>query len=179
MPRLIHLAPDRLAKKIALTGIKPSRVSPGAAYPELADITRAIWTFPVLPSFTMSYQWLRELKRCRKSPRTIVAVTFKIDDDEQVLVRYFNQTPVRMRAADAVGLILRHANPLGYEIIVTRAIKAREVVRVWIPPQKVGWRANTDRPLRTCPCFVCIPAGLRNSARRRARAAQLLSKGER
>jgi hypothetical protein len=177
MVRLIHLAPDRLARRIARTGIKPTRLEPGFGASWLADHDRAVWAFPVLPSHTLSHQWLRELKRRCRSPRTMVAVTFRIADEEPVYVRHFSEAPTRMTAAQAVGAILRHASPLGYEIMVPRRIEAREIVRIGMPPQTIGWRTNTARQRFVCDCRVCIPPGLPRSSRRRARAARLLGQG--
>jgi hypothetical protein len=167
MPRLVHLAPDHVARKVARSGINATRFRPTLAEREF---DRAVWAFPVLPSYTLSYQWLRELKRRERSPRTIMAVTFRIADDERVYVRHYSEVPVAMTAAEAVGLILRHPNPLGYEIMVPRRIEAKEIVRVTTPPQRIGWRTNTKRQTFACSCPVCIPPGLPKSTRRRAYA---------
>jgi hypothetical protein len=153
MPRLIHLAPDHAAKRIARTGIRATRLG----YPLAGASDRAVWAFPILPSHTLTFQWLRELKRRWHSPRTLVAITFKVPDDQVVFVRYYNERPVPMTAALAVGSIRNHPSPLGYEIIVPRSIPAYEIIKIATPPQKIGWR-----PRR---CGSAFPAHARRAYR--------------
>ena len=143
MPRLIHLAPDHAAKRIARSGIRATRLG----YPLAGASDRAVWAFPILPSHTLTFQWLRELKRRWHSPRTLVAITFKVPDDQVVFVRHYNERPVQMTAAQAVGSIRNHPSPLGYEIIVPRSIPAYEIIKIATPPQKIGWRTAPMRQL--------------------------------
>src|SRR5262245_682575 len=104
MPRLIHLAPEPLAKRIRRNGIQPRRIPARSATGALHGVDRLVWAFPVTPSFTLSHQWLRELKR--EGARTIVAIDFRIPGDEPVFARHYNERPRAMAAAEAVGLIL-------------------------------------------------------------------------
>ena len=97
MARFIHLAPEPLAKRIRRNGIQPTRAPAMMARLGLTGIDRAVWAFPVTPSFTLSHQWLRELKR--EGVRTLVAVSFRLDDDEPVLARHYSKTPQPMTAA--------------------------------------------------------------------------------
>ncbi len=121
MPRFVHLAREAMAKRIVVNGIRPRRIPRHPADLLGEDPDRLIWAFPLLQDFAASYQWLRELKWC--GARTIVAIVFKIDDDEPVFVRHFGQEPRAMSAAEAYGFILRLDNPLGYELMIPRRIR--------------------------------------------------------
>jgi hypothetical protein len=61
-------------------------------------------------------------------------------------------------------------DPQGYEIVVCRAVVAREIHRVRRVPQVVGWRyfpgAHGGPP---CPCPVCLRPGEYGSASIRGR----------
>jgi len=174
MPRLIHLAPDHAAKRIARSGIRATRLG----YPLAGASDRAVWAFPILPSHTLTFQWLRELKRRWHSPRTLMAITFKVPDDQVVFVLHYNERPVPMTPAQAVGSIRNHPSPLGYEIIVPRSIPAYEIIKIATPPQKIGWRTAPMRQRFPCSCPACIPPGLPNSARRRAYAERRMNSGK-
>jgi|GEM_PF-2800167 len=153
MARYVHMAPEAAARRIARSGIAPTRLAlrlPGGG-------DRAVWAFPVLPSYTLTHQWLRELKRRCRSPRTMVAVTFRIPDEQPVLVRYYGEAPRAMSAAAASGLIRARPDPLGWEVMVPRRIAAREIIAT--PPQRIGWRTTTRRQAFPCGCPVCIPPG--------------------
>src|ERR1700741_38470 len=112
MSRFIHLAPEPLAKRIRRNGIQPTRARAMTAWLGVPDVDRAVWAFPAPPAFALSHRWLRELKR--KGANTLVAKTFRIDDDEPVLARHYSQEPRHMTAAQAAGLILAQPEPLGY-----------------------------------------------------------------
>jgi len=131
-----------------------------------------VWSFPVTPDYAVSHQWLRELKRW--GARTLVAVVFRIDDDEVVFARHYSEVPREMSAAAAVGVILSHPEPLGYEVMIPRRIKPGEIVAVRHVPQKLGWRTN-PRPGEAsfCTCPICVPPGTVKSARRRAQFEEL------
>jgi hypothetical protein len=161
-----------MAKRIVVNGIRPRRIPRHPADLLGEDPDRLIWAFPLLQDFAASYQWLRELKWC--GARTIVAIVFKIDDDEPVFVRHFGQEPRAMSAAEAYGFILRLDNPLGYELMIPRRIRPAEIQRVWKPPQHIGWRLNPKRPSLFCPCPRCVPRGRPKSKRRRLRAQGLI-----
>jgi hypothetical protein len=164
MPRFTHLAPEPLAKRIRRSGIQPTRVG---AWLGLGAYDRLVWAFPVTPSFTLSHQWLRELKRT--GARAMVAVTFRIGDEEPVLARHYNEPPRAMTAAEAAGLILAQPKPLGYEVMIPRRIRPAEIIAVRHVPQKIGWRTAPDRrTLWVCSCPVCVAPGTVKSARRRA-----------
>ena len=69
---------------------------------------------PVLRDFFASYQWLRELRRAGQ--RSLVAVHFRVSDAEPVFVGHFGQEKQRLGAGEAIGALMRLADPRGYEL---------------------------------------------------------------
>jgi hypothetical protein len=121
VPLLVHIAPENKVSAIRRNGIAPRRLSaPLQAY---AGIDRLVWAFPVLPSYTLTYSWGRELKR--SGATTLAAITFRVADDQPVLASHFSQQPAAMTAASAVGVILAASDPRGYEIMIPRRIRRR------------------------------------------------------
>lgn len=176
MPRFIHLAPEPLTGRIRRNGIQPTRVGDWLARNGVPELDRLVWAFPVTPSFAVSHQWLRELKR--EGVRTLVAVVFRIADDEPVLARHYREAPRRMTATQAAGLILAQTEPLGYEVMVPRRIHPGEIVAIRHVSQKLGWRTIPGgRMSFVCSCPVCVPAGTVKSARRRAQFDRYLDRG--
>jgi len=120
---------------------------------------RGVYAMPVSPSFYLSHQWLRELRRGRGA---IVGVYFRIPDDERVEVGHYNSRQVAMRAAAAAGLIMAagrdgtERGAEGYQVIIPRRIAPSEITRVKTLPQVVGWRyfpgSNGKWP---CACLCC------------------------
>lgn len=150
MVLLVHLASDKHLRRILRAGIK--------ATDSAADGTRGVYCLPILPSYLISHQWLRELKR--GGQRTIVAVDFRIPDTSPVLVGHYAQPARQLTAAQAAGLIAAQSDPRGYQLLVPRPITRRQLHRVRHLPQVVGWRYQPDAHGRQpCPCPVCLPPG--------------------
>lgn len=151
-----------------------------------------IYALPVTRQFNIAHQWLRELRRMGGG--TIAGVYFRIPDDETVEVSHYNGTPVAMRAAEAVALMLaaeqrdpaaarvadkaskavqrRHrlpSSPEGFQVTIARPIAKSEILRFKMLPQVTGWRympgANGMTP---CGCICCMKGsfGVRNLERR-------------
>ena len=153
---------------------------------------RGVYALPVTRNFYVSHQWLRELRR--HGGGTIVAVYFRVPDDEPVEVGHYNSLHVPMTAAESAALLLAAetrdpaaerardrqskavqrgrrlpASPEGYEVVIPRRIEPREIIRVKALPQVVGWRhrpgANGTPP---CTCLCCARGeyGIRKLLRR-------------
>jgi len=151
-----------------------------------------IYALPVTREFNIAHQWLRELRRMGGG--TIAGVYFRIPDDEMVEVSHFNGTPVAMRAAEAVALMLAAeqrdpvaarvadkaskavqrgralpSSPEGFQVTIARPIARSEVLRFKMLPQVTGWRympgANGAPP---CGCVCCLKGsyGIRKLERR-------------
>jgi hypothetical protein len=121
---------------------------------------------PVLQSFTLTYQWTRELRRWH--PGVLVAVHRRLPDGEPVTVGRYGAPPQKVSAAQAVEIVRGLDDPRGYEVFVPRAVTSAEVRRIRDIPQGVGWRylpnAHDRRP---CACPVCLTRGAYKVARLR------------
>jgi hypothetical protein len=165
MPLLVHIAPGNEANSIRRGGIAARRI-PGADLP----FERVVWAFPVLPSYTLTHSWSREMKRWRTT--TLSAITFRVPDEEPVLASHYSRQAQPMTAAHAVGLILGAEDPRGYEIMLSRRIGPKEIVRVRPLPKPVGWRYYPEaknQPAIACDCPMCLPRGEVNARRFRER----------
>jgi hypothetical protein len=174
VPLLVHIAPENAANKIRRNGIATSRIRG-----EMRGQNRFVWCFPVLPSYTLTHQWSRELKRWGRT--TLVSVTFRVPDDELVLARHYLHEPQPMSAAEATGRIAGMDDPRGLEILIPRRIVPSEIVRVRILPEAVGWRyapnfKNAGR--YPCDCPVCVPRGEVKARRYRERIPLMQARWE-
>lgn len=174
MSRFVHITADGDAARIRRNGIRVRRLG------WLAEGEKGFaWAFPVLPSYTLTHQWGRELKRWGR--HTLAAVTFVIRDDEPVYVRHYREELRRMSADAASGLIAAMPDPRGYEILVPRRIEAREIASVRTLPRAVGWRYSPEMKAAerfACDCPVCAPRGEVNARRYRERIPLLQARWE-
>jgi hypothetical protein len=128
-----------------------------------------VFCFPVLPSYTLTHGWLRELSR-RSGPRNLVAVQVRLPDAEPVTVGRYNRPPEAVTAAEAVRRIGALADPRGWEVFVPRAIAPGEVRGIRPVRQSVGWRYWPDaHGVRPCTCLGCRVPGEYGSRRLRER----------
>lgn len=168
MPLFVHIAPEPEARKIVRNGIRAQKLKGW-----IDGCDRFVWAFPVLESYTLTHQWMRELKRSGQT--TLSAITFKTPDGERVFARHFSNAPVAMTAAEAVAVIRSVPDARGYEIVIPRRIQPAEIKGVRILPRAIGWRYYPDaknKPLKTCDCPCCMPKGEVNAARYRARVLE-------
>jgi tetratricopeptide (TPR) repeat protein len=126
MAMFVHLAAERDIPAIRRGGLRIGKGSPG------------VYAMPVLPNFVVSHQWLRELKL--SGQRTLRAVYFRISDRERVLVGRYGKEQAAVTATQAAARIAAQSDPLGSQVIVPRAIRAKEIHRVRPLPQIIGWR---------------------------------------
>lgn len=156
MAQFVHITTVQAARRIRRSGI--------AARSHGRDGARGVYCMPVLPSYTLTCQWVRELRRWQ--PGVLVAVHLRLPDAEPVTVGHYGTPPRQVTAAQAVAALRELDDPRGYEVFVLRAITHGEVLRVRDVPQGIGWRylpqAHGRRP---CPC--CAPQGGYNTARLR------------
>ncbi len=174
--RLVHIAPESQRARIRANGIRATRVLEALLG---GGHNRAVWAFPVLASYTLTHSWGRELKR--GGAHALVAVSFRIDDDEPVYARHFSNAPAGMTAASAVDLIRAAVDPRGYEIIVPRRIAPSEITTIKVLPKAIGWRywpEAKNLPLRMCDCPMCMPSGEVKARRYRERVKSALAELE-
>lgn len=174
MPTLVHLTPESNLKAIRRSGLAPTRRD---GWHTIYD--RFVWAFPVLESYTLTHQWMRELKR--HGARTLAAVRIRIPDDEPVLVGHFRAARTMMSAAEAVGVIRDAESPLGYEIMIPRRIAPHEIVDASVPRRAFGWRYFPEvKAARRypCDCPVCMPRSEVKAARYRRRIGDMQQRWE-
>jgi len=113
-----------------------------------------VYATPVDPNFTVAHQWVRELKR--NGIRTMVAIQFRIPDDEVVRVGRYGTVSLEMTAAQAIAAFKEQGLGLGHEILKPRKIKASELVRSYVPRQLIGWRYSPESlGKKPCGCEWC------------------------
>jgi hypothetical protein len=145
MVSFIHIADKNNEQAILRDGIKSAKRAG----------VRGLYAMPVIPNFATTHQWARELKR--RGKRTLMCVQFKIPNEELVLVGKYNGEKLEMTAAEALGAILNHTDPMGLEVIIPRKITASEITRTYLAPRITGWRyyptAKGKKPF--CHCKWC------------------------
>ncbi len=113
---------------------------------------------PILPSFYVSHQWLRELRRFHDAP--LIAVDFVIPDDEEVLAGHYDRPLQTLSAAAAAAVIMAAEDARGYQVLIPRAIRPREIRRTRAIRSVVGWRywpgSHGHAP---CACPLCLQPG--------------------
>jgi hypothetical protein len=174
MPLLVHIAPEPRIGRIRRAGLQPTRLQHW-----IDGCDRFVWAFPVLESYTLSHQWARELKR--KGVHTLIAVTFRVGDAEQVFARHFRETPRPFTASAAIGHIRAAASPLGYEILLPRRVLPKEITRIRVLPQAIGWRYWPEAKSQDrwpCECPMCAPRGEVKAQRYRQRLPQMQQRWE-
>ncbi|MET9950283.1 HEAT repeat domain-containing protein [Streptomyces sp. NPDC006339] len=160
MATFVHLTPAAHAARIRRGGVRAGGGRAG----------RGVYLFPVLPSYTLTHQWLRELAR-RPGPRGLVAVHVRLPDDEPVTVgRYSEREPARTTAAEAVRRIGALEDPRGWEVFLPRAVARAEVRQVRAVRQVSGWRYFPGaHGVVPCTCAGCRVRGEYGSRRLRER----------
>jgi hypothetical protein len=164
--QLVHLTHEAALNSILRGGIKPSRVN--------WEHGTCVFATPVLPNYFVSHQWLRELKR--NGYRTIVAVQFRIPDEEMVWSARYNDTPVFMTVAQAARLFMESAVASGLEIMIPRKIYPKEIMKTYVPPQVVGWRYHPNAKGTAPGYWASLPGQIRG--KRILEAAKMKSRNE-
>jgi hypothetical protein len=151
MPTLVHITGEKNAEKIRKAGIS------------IRNFRGVVYFMPVVRSFFISYQWLRELRRWGQ--KNFVAITFRLSVDELVWAGKYLESHRQMRLGDAIADLESREDPLGYEMYIDRKIGPKEVTKIRLLPQKIGWRyfpnAHGKKP---CGCPAC-QKGSYNSAK--------------
>lgn len=129
-----------------------------------------MYCVPVLSDFWTTLQWLRELRR--RHDERMVAVTFRVPDEERVHVGRYDLPHVESSAAECAAWVRK--NPAGAEVVLARSVRKRELVGVREITQLVGWTNVPEKIAWDCVCSACLTPGLPDRFRR-IRAAYLRS----
>ena len=146
MVSFIHLADKNNEKAIVRNGIRAVKRRTGV---------RGVYAMPVVPNFATTHQWARELRR--RPIKALICVQFKIPDEDIVLVGKYNGLKQEMTAAEALGAVLEHTDPMGLEVLIPRKITSTEITRTYTAPRVTGWRyypTAKGKPL-FCHCKWC------------------------
>jgi hypothetical protein len=187
MPVFVHITPSRNLPAIRRSGITQP--------PRHRGNHSAVFALPVTPNFYLSHQWLREIQRW-KPGGPLVAVYFRLPDDELLYIGHYGHPHLQTTAAHATALMwptaprentprdptprtLRHKyneNPdsrEGYQVVLSRGIRPHEILRVKPLRQVIGWRYKPrahHNPPFVCACCCRGRRGTRTLLARRATA---------
>ncbi len=156
MARLVHIAPERLQRRIERSGLRGEEwtIPVGEEKVRLAE---AIFAMPSFPDEQLTYQWVRELRSWRSGAR-MVAVTFEVDADAELFFGRFGETKKRGGHHDAYVAI--EADPFGAEVVVNGPIPKEKVISVRSIRQDIGWQGSPDPTSHwNCTCPACLPTG--------------------
>lgn len=130
MAMFVHLTLEKNSSRIKRNGIAKAATT--------IEGTKGVYAMPVTADYAISLQWVRELKRFKKG--SIVAVQFRIPDDEPILLGHYHHRHDVMKSAEAVGMFMKLPDARGYEVIIPRRIEADEIHSIKPVSQTVGWR---------------------------------------
>lgn len=165
MVTLVHIAPAATAARIRRSGIKAAsatRLDVEGLRRTSADVAArfaagGVYAFPRLGSPTLTYQWAREIARFHVR-QPLVAVTFRIHDDESVAVGHYGKGHRVRSASEAVGLLRGMQDVRGWEVFVPRRVDAAEIRSMRPVPRNTGWRYFPDSHGRA-PHTCCVGRG--------------------
>jgi len=160
--RFLHLAPASRERAIKRAGLSGSKVTLTTTH-GTTSLSRAIFAMPIIADFWTTHQWLRELRRGHDE--RLIAVCFRVDDDETVHVGRYNEPHQPMRARASARWIAQH--PAGAEVVVAHRIESRDILRIRQITQLVGWTSVPEGEKKwNCVCHACLPRGSRDLMRR-------------
>jgi hypothetical protein len=153
MVMLIHVTAAKLKPRIQRGGLRAES---------------GVYAFPVLPSFTLTHQWTREILKWKRQP--MIGVYFRIPDDEVVQFGRYGEVGRTLPASRAAGEIRKQSDVRGFQIVVDRTIRPREIIRIEPLRGVTGWRHKPDaHGRRPCGCPACMARGEPDSRKIRAR----------
>ncbi len=169
MPAFVHLTSEDNTKNIEKNGLRIDKI-------HYDNVSKGIFCMPVIDDFFSTHQWLREIKRFNK--KNIVGVYFRIPDNEPVWYGFYNEEHKHANAGLAIKDFIESPNRLGYQVIITRKITPKEIVRIKNLPQLIGWRYFPDAHGRKqCLCPACLGRGeYKASVVKEQRYYELISK---
>lgn len=161
--RFVQLAPASEERTIARSGLSGAKANVYTGPSDFTPLRKAVFAMPVVGDFWTTYQWLRELRRSHDD--RMIAVYFRVSDDEPVYVGRYNEPHHATSASEAARWVMAH--PAGAEVIVPRSVGRKEVLRIKNLTQLVGWAEVPEPDERTrCLCQACVPRGSRDLMRR-------------
>jgi hypothetical protein len=152
----VHLCEEKNLKTIISNGIKTSKI-------HYNNIKSGVFCMPVINDFYASHQWLREIKHQKKS-NNIIAVYFKIPDDEIVYCGKYSEEGKYVKSNIACKMFIDLDDRFGFQVIIPRKVLKNEVHKSKSFPQIIGWRYfPKSNGKKLCVCPACLGRGSYNS----------------
>lgn len=149
MALFVHLTNEKNRNSILRDGIKQEKI-------HYEEASHGVFCMPVISDFYATHQWLREMKM-NKSANAIIAVYFKVTDDERVFCGQYNGEIVKTTAAEAHKIFNDTEDKMGFQVIVPRKILKSEVTKTKKLPQTIGWRHfPKSHEKKRCLCPACL-----------------------
>ena len=156
MAVFVHFTEENNKNSIIKNGITLQKI-------HYDKINKGIFCMPVIPDFYATHQWIRELKQY-KSGNEIIAVYFKVPDEELVFCGKYNETIVKTKASDTHNKFLNLEDKMGFQTIISRKIYSTEITKIKNLPQIIGWRHfPKSHERKRCLCPACLSKGSYNS----------------
>jgi hypothetical protein len=152
MALFVHMTDADNKSTIIKNGVKATRI-------HYEDVDRGVFCMPVISDFYATHQWLREIKRFN-SGHAIIAVYFKIPDDELVFCGKYVAAREKVRARKSHEIFMALEDKMGFQVIVERKIQKSELHKIKALPQIIGWRYfPQSHERKRCLCPACLRAG--------------------
>jgi hypothetical protein len=170
MALFVHFTDENNIKSIEKNGIKMETI-------HYENICKGIFCMPVIHDFYATHQWVRELKQYN-SGNEIVAVYFRIPDNELIFCGKYNEEIIRTNAAEAHNRLMNLEDKMGFQAIIDRGIHKNEITKIKNIPQIIGWRHFPKAHERKrCLCPACLKIGSYNSVNaKKTRLKELFKK---
>jgi hypothetical protein len=157
MPVFVHLAEESAGKSILKNGIIKKRVHD-------ESIGSGVFCMPVIRDFYATHQWVREMRRFGK--KNMVGVYFRLPLDEPVWSGRYSDKHALGQAGKAVEAFMNSEDRAGFQVILLRSVRPKEIIRVKALPPLTGWRYFPKAHGRKmCLCPACLARGEYNSRR--------------
>jgi hypothetical protein len=169
MAVFVHFTDENNKKSVIKNGIRMETI-------HYKNVNKGIFCMPVIPDFYATHQWVRELKQYN-SGNEIIAIYFKILDDEIILYGKYNEEMRKTTAAKAHNIFMNLEDKMGFQAIVVRKIFSNEIIKVKNIPQIIGWRHfPKSHERKRCLCPACLTKGSYNSMKiKRIKLKELFS----
>jgi len=156
MAVFVHFTEENNKESIIKNGIKLVTI-------HYENINKGVFCMPVIPDFYATHQWVRELKQY-KSGNEIIAVYFKIPDEELVFCGKYNEAIIETKASDSHNKFINLDDKMGFQTIIKRKILPNEIKKIKNIPQIIGWRHfPKSHERKRCLCPACLSKGSYNS----------------
>src|SRR5215510_6515567 len=122
MAIFVHFTEEKNKNSIIKNGVKLETI-------HYEIINKGVFCMPVIPDFYATHQWVRELKQY-KSGNEIIAIYFKISDEEMIFCGKYNEDITKTIAAKAHNIFMNLEDKMGFQAIINRKIFPKEITKI-------------------------------------------------